>query len=436
MSTAGCTATARNLLGPYLGDRRIRGVWATGKTAWILPFRDGFFRWSPAQVEQFAGALEGIVGDRDRDTPTVFAALEIWPRMEYATMDRLCALARDDRPAVQEKAIRVLARCDAGQGVPTLLECLGDARARFAIYGLRRALFSMNPDRALALLAGSSMAKVTVAKEIVRLTGELRARGSFAWLEQLMAGPLHRDVRIALLRALWDHLDREPTWAIFERAVADPDWIVASRLADIPAHRLTRALDTRLAGLLARVVARPEPEARIGMLSRAAWAALVDRERLLLAACRDRLRSLFDDEVRYAVAAVMQRSTEDDLPALGEALDALRADPRAFHVAAAAICALPLESRESWRLVARQLQAVALRDPRWSVVAVQAAATRRTAADLIAVLEVAPIDLDAALAARAAITALPDDDLAALVAALVRSRSAAVRRLGGMGARA
>jgi hypothetical protein len=269
-----------------------------------------------------------------------------------------------------------------------------------------------------------------VAKEIVRLTGELRARGGFAWLEQLMAGPLHRDVRIALLRALWDHLDREPTWAIFERAVADPDWIVASRLADIPPSWLTRAQDARLAALLARVIARPEPEARIGMLARAAYVGLVDGERRLLAACRDRLRSVYDKEIHHAVAAVMHRSTEDDLPALGAALDALRADPRAFHVAAAAICALRLESRASWRLAARHLEAAALRDPRLSAVAIQAAATRRTAADLRAVLEAAPIDLDAALAARAAITALPDDELPPLVAALAGSRAAALRRLG------
>src|SRR4029079_13872956 len=105
----------------YLGDRVIRGAWATGKTGWILPWRDGFFRWSPAQVERFAASIEKIVRDPDRDTPAVLAALTTWPEMEYATMDRLCALATDPRAAVKEMAIRVLARCDAGQGVPTLL---------------------------------------------------------------------------------------------------------------------------------------------------------------------------------------------------------------------------------------------------------------------------------------------------------------------------
>ena len=419
----------QDLLDRYLEDRTIRGRWATGHARWILPFDDGFFRWRPAQVERYAASLERIVGDPARDTPAVFAALTRWPRMEYATMDRLCALAGDERPAVREKAIRVLARCDAGQGVPTLLACLGDDRARFAIYGLRRALFGMAPDRAIALLADAPMRKVTVAKEVVRLTGELRAAGACARLLELAAGPLHRDVRIALLRALWDHLDRDETWALFERAVDDPDWVLASRLADIPADRLTAALDDRLARLLARLVARPEPEARIGMLQRASALTLVDRTRVLLAAIRGRLRSIHDDEVHAAMIAVMVRSTEDDMAALGEALDDLRGDPRAFHVAAAALTGCNIRSRASWRRAATELEAVALRDRRWAVVAIQAAAARVQPAELVATIERGPLDVDAIAAARIAIERLDDDQLAGAVAALVGGDRPEVRRV-------
>lgn len=419
----------QDLLDAYLDGRRITGAWATGKSAWILPFRDGFFRWAPDQVERFAAALEKIVNDQKRDTPSQFAALTIWPAMEYAAMDRLCALARDERPAILEKAIRVLARCDAGQGVPTLLECLGDHRARFAIYGLRRALFGMIPETALQRLADAPMNKVTVAKEVVRLTGELRAAGGFAQLEQWAASELHRDVRIALLRALWDHLDREPTWAIFERAVADRDWVLASRLADIPADRLTAALDARLAQLLARVIARPEPEARIGLLHRAAEISIIDRERTLLAACRARLRSLYDNEVRAAMTAVLARSTEADMPDLGAALDGLQRDPRALHIAAAVLCAHDVRSRTSWRLAATELERVARRDPRWSTVAIQAAAARAIASELLETLGTVPFDLDAALAARAAIHALRDEDLDAAVIALAASPRPELRRL-------
>nr|HEX4316516.1 hypothetical protein [Kofleriaceae bacterium] len=416
----------QDLLGPYLGDRVITGTWATGATRWLLPFDDGFFRWQPAQLERFAGALEAIVRDRDRDTPTVFAALAKWPRMEYADMARLCALATDDRPAVKERAIRVLARCDAGQGVPTLLACLDDDRARFAIYGLRRALFGMIPDRALAIVKAVSLRKVTVAKEVLRLAGELRADGAGPWLIELAATKLHRDVRIALMRGLWDHLDRDDTWRVFDAAVADADWVVASRLADIPADRLTIATDARLATLLGRLVARPEPEARIGLLQRASNIAVVDRARALLAAIVARLRSPYDDEIRAAVGAVMARATEADVAVVGAALDALRADPRALHVAGATLCAYDVRSRASWRLLAGALEAAAACDPRWSALAVQAAAARR---ELVAALERVPIDVDASTAAIAAIARLDDDELERVVAALVASARPAVRRI-------
>jgi len=105
----------QDLLGPFLGDRVIRGRYATGTSRWLLPFDGGFYRWSPHQSETFAKALDGIVDDEKRDTPTVFSALVKWPSMPWASMDGLLVRAKDSRPAVQEKAIRVLSRCDAGR---------------------------------------------------------------------------------------------------------------------------------------------------------------------------------------------------------------------------------------------------------------------------------------------------------------------------------
>src|SRR4029079_2186662 len=96
----------------------------------------------------------------------------------------------------------------------------------------------LRPAEVLALLGKAPMGKVTVAKEVLRLTGEQAGEDASRLLLALDRSDLHRDVRIALLRALWDHLDRPEAWAIFERAAADPDWVLASRLADIPVARL------------------------------------------------------------------------------------------------------------------------------------------------------------------------------------------------------
>ncbi|MEZ4399638.1 MAG: hypothetical protein R3B06_06450 [Kofleriaceae bacterium] len=427
----------QELLTPYLAGAPVTGRRATGATGWLFHFRTGTHRWTADQTATYADTLDAVVADADRDTPAVLAAVTTLASLDWCDQRALCARAADPRPAVQEKAIRVLARCDAGQGVPTLLACLDDHRARFAIYGLRRALFEMAPARAVELLADAPLRKVTVAKEVVRLLGELRTPTAVARLDQLAAGPLHRDVRIALLRALWDHLDRDETWAVYARAVDDPDWITASRLADIPADRLTAATDRRLAALLARVVARPEPEARIDLLRRAATVAVADRDRAFLAACRARLASPYDTEVTAAMGAVMARSTEADVDAVGATLAALTADPRALHVAVAALVAHDVRSRASWQHLARAAAEAVIGDRRWANLAIDATAALADGPALVAVLArvaaIDAVDVDAVAAARAGLGRLRPEELSATVATLAGHPHPGLRRIAVAG---
>lgn len=314
----------QELLTPLLGEEVVSGRFATGKTRWVLPFTDGFFRWSSDQQRTFSATLQRLVRDPQRDTPTVFWALLRLPRLAFAAAEPLCILTDDPRAAVAEKAIRSLALLDAGQGLPQLLFCLQDARSRFAVYALRRALCDMQPARVVELLSAVPLRKVTVAKEVLRLLGELRSEAAYTLLLSFDKPTLHRDVRVALLRALWDHLERDETWAVLHRAAADPDWLLASRLADIPAARLSATSEPRLAALLAQILARPEPEVRLELLRRVPDLQLRDRGRVLLAACLRRLDSPFTDEVKAAVAAVLLRAEAGDVAAFEQALDALR----------------------------------------------------------------------------------------------------------------
>lgn len=423
----------QDLLGNFLGDRVITGRFATGTTRWILPFTTGFFRWSPEQSERFATSLDGIVGDEKRDTPTVFSALVTWPEMPWASMERLTARATDKRPAVQEKTIRVLSRCDAGQGVPTLLECLSDSRSRFAIYGLRRAVLRMLPSAAAAVLSKAPLTKVTVAKEVIRLLGELRDDGAYRRVLELVEGKLHRDVRIAVLRALWDHLDREPTWVVYDKAVDDPDWVLASRLGDVPADRLTKKTDARLAVLLAKLVNRPEPEARIAILQRAPSLAVVDRERVFLAACRARLESRLDDEVSAAMGAMLHRCQEADLPALEQALHALKKDRRMLEVAAELLLSARVASRGSWKLMAEAVERVARSSPVLATLRVKAAAARDDrevwAKAVEAVAKEGRLDADVVAAAAGSSEKLKRLELDPLVERFLGNPDAGARRL-------
>lgn len=424
----------QDLLGPFLGHRVIRGSHSTNKSKWILPFFSGFFRWTVKQSETFATALEGIVGDEKRDTPTVFAALIRWPEMPWASMDRLIARAKDSRPAVQEKTIRVLSRCDAGQGVPTLIECLGDFRARFAIYGLRAAVLRMLPAAATEVLSKAPLGKVTVAKEVVRLLGELRDEAAYRRVLELAGSNLHRDVRIAVLRALWDHLDKEPSWVAFEKAVDDPDWVLASRVGDLPADRLTHATDARLSALLARLVRRKEPEARVAILVRAPWLAVVDRQKVFLSACRERLQSRLDDEVRAAMNAQMARCDETDVPALEAALRTLTVDRRMLESAASALLPAKVPSRRTWLLMAEALERVAATDARLAGLELRAVAARvdlpAWARSVESLSERKRLDPDVVrVAIEATLGKLKEEDLDSMVARFAGHADPAVRRV-------
>jgi len=426
-------ARRQDLLGPFLGDRVITGRFATGKTAWLLPFKKGFFRWTPAQNQTFATSLARIAGDHERDTPTVWYCLAVLAALDSAPQDALAATASDTRPAVQERAIRVMSRCDQGQCVPTLIACLADARARIAIYGVRRALSNMLPQTALQLLSTVPLTKVTVAKEIVRLLGELRLDAAYQRLVELDATDLHRDVRIATLRALWDHLDRAPTWQVFARAVTGPDWVMASRLGDIPADRLTRDSDRLLSALLGQVLTRPEPEARIDLLHRAASLAVSDPERTFLRACAERLLSVHDDEVHAAVMAILHRSTEDDLTRLPGLLGRALADPRCLHVAITGLLSVQIKQRASWTGAARAAEAVLAGDPRWLALRIRCAAAAMHGEELARWLaQLGTRDLlsaDAQVVCRAAVDSLPLDQLERFTEDLLQGPRPELRRL-------
>jgi hypothetical protein len=309
----------QDLLTPYLRGDAVQGRLATGKTGWVLPLTAGFERWSPAQRALYARLLGSICADHERDTPTIRWTIFRLQSLAYTGGEQLLGLATDDRAAIQEMAVRALSRLDAGQGIPTLLACMEDARARIAIYALRKAILEMPPATAVVVLQQIPLRKITVAKEVARLLGELRSEEAYQALLGVARAVTHRDVQVALLRALWDHLEREETWVLLREAALGKDWILASRVGDIPPDRLSDRSERRLSELLALVLDRPEPEARIELLRKAHALPIRDHARHFYRQCLARMSSRYDDEIDAAVSAAVARATEADIDALAEA---------------------------------------------------------------------------------------------------------------------
>jgi hypothetical protein len=322
----------QDLLGGLLEAKPMQGRFATGRTHWVIDFQTGFRRWTAGQQGAYSVALRSLLDDPERDVPTLKFALSTLVRLPFADAAPVLPFASDPRQPVREMTVRGLPWLDERQGVPVLIDALGDDRARWAIYALRKVFSELRREQVLAELRKVPTNKVTVAKEVVRLLGELGGEDAYRDLLALDRPGLHRDVRIALLRALWDHLERPPTWEVFERAVNDPDWVVASKLVDIPLGRLSNEAEAKVATLLSTILGRAEPEARLDLLKRAASLPLRDRERALFRRLLAHLDAPAPEEAAAALAAALHRMYPREAPALSDRLVAFL--PRRRHLVA------------------------------------------------------------------------------------------------------
>ena len=330
-------------LDPFLGDRVITGRFSTGRTHWVLDLGLRLEGLHPVQQTRYAASLSRLLADEACPVPEARWAVERLRALRWAPSSSLLSLIDDPRPPVRDLAIRALPGLDPAEALPALLSCLGDDRARIATYALRAVLADMAPDAVFDTLRAVPLGRVTVAKEVLRLMGAhcgLRARDH---LIGLAAQELHRDVRIALLRALWEHLEHPGAWAVLEAAARHPDPVLVSRLLAIPTGRLSEDLDHRLCALFAEVLSRKEAEARLGFLGGVAAVPLADRQRVLFGRLLSHLSTPDPAEAALALRAALDRMYPTEVPAMTARLTvALR--PRAHALALLGV----LDSLHPW----------------------------------------------------------------------------------------
>jgi hypothetical protein len=205
----------------------------------VPPYTEGFRRWTTLQRQIFGKALVNLTSGKDRSVSDIYFALMRISLLPEGPIETVIKFARAKDSNTWAFAVQCLADADAGEGVPELLECLNDERAIVSVYALRKAILKMSTPEALQLLKNVPRARVTVAKETIRLIGDLQTDDAFETLLAFDKEELHRDVRIALLRALWNYLDRDAAWQVIERYSNTSESSIALHLLRIPADNLS-----------------------------------------------------------------------------------------------------------------------------------------------------------------------------------------------------
>jgi hypothetical protein len=355
----------QDLLTPFLGQKPYRGRFSTGKTRFVLPIFNGFYRWTQTQQTSFAQTLTQLTHDSDRDTPAILTAITQLAALPAVSPNRLIELARllNSNLAIRDAALRALGMLDGGEGVATLLEAMSDDRARIAIYALRRSLLNMPVTQTFVLLQTVPLEKVTVAKEVVRLVGELQSEEAYQYLLEMDKRELHRDVRVALLRGLWDYVERDRTWVILERAAESPDAALATMVGRIPTDRLSLPAQRRLVRLLATLGAHPTPEVRLDLLNRCMQLPVSDPDRVLLPRLLELMNSSLPAEGAAAARAVFATYSGENAQLVGEAIKSLIAHRRALYTSVKALQTALYQSRRQLLPTVRAVLEALATDP-------------------------------------------------------------------------
>ncbi len=301
----------------------------------LLP-SSGYRRYTAAQQLKLAGTLGAIIklpkGDVvPRDAWTMLRAMNFLALLPAADPTRLLALSVDARPVIADAAIRALGRLDAAQGLPTLIAALGDSRARVAIYALRHAVAQMPAVRVMDALSKAPMNIVTVAKETIRLVGEFAGPAGFDWLRGMYGQQLHRDVRAAVLRGLWDHLERPETWELLSEAAGDLDSQILDGVVRIPADRLSATSRQQLIALLIRISKHQNAVIRLAVFRRFAEMPFPDDEGRVVGMALPALVAPSPDEREAAAKLIAVNAQSRTAISLAKEVIAIRDRRRPLH---------------------------------------------------------------------------------------------------------
>jgi hypothetical protein len=255
-------------LDPFISGAIIKGRHLSGKTIYLVPASDGFYRWLPRQQKALAVLLEKVSLDVKRNVYERSAAMKSLAKMPDYLSDQLTKLTKDGEVQIAESALHA---CSLGEqpekALPILLNNLDSDRARVAMYAIPRCLRRVKPDQAASMLASlldRDKLKITVRKEAIRLLGAFKSsEGMGLLLRESKKSNVHKDVAIAIGHAARQWLDDERSWDILKEMSLSPERDIVKSLLYQKPGELPDKDRPRYAQWIAEIAGRADGEVAV-----------------------------------------------------------------------------------------------------------------------------------------------------------------------------
>lgn len=215
----------QELLDPYIKGNVIKGKFLTGKTIYLVPATEEFYKYLPYQQRIFKDLLKRVVSEKTYSYYERTKALHAVANMPDIDPYYLVKLTKGNEVPIIESALHAISAIDEPKkAIETLLDNLDGDKARVSMYSLSKCIKRVEPksvDKAIYDILKKDKLKITVKKEAIRLLGEYKSDDNMKLLlAQSQKENINKDVQIAIGAATLKYLDYEFAWTSLEKMIA------------------------------------------------------------------------------------------------------------------------------------------------------------------------------------------------------------------------
>lgn len=208
----------------YIKENIIKGKFLSGKTIYLIPAVDGFFRYLPYQQEMFGNMLKSVADNNEYtyyERNTAIHALAKMPDINFKFFD---SLLRFGDISIKESVLHAISTTEEPENaIKVLLNNIDGDKARVSMYSVSRCLRNIEPklvSEAINKLFKGEKLKITVKKEAIRLLGEYKNKQNIKLLiEESQKDNIHKDVQIAIGSSIIKYLDYDFAWDVLKKIV-------------------------------------------------------------------------------------------------------------------------------------------------------------------------------------------------------------------------